>query len=101
MTFSPFSRLADLTIDEFRELLRQELSAAKIPASDAGCSSAEPKRLLYGIRGIEQFFHVSHRTAQEYKNTFLKPAVSQNGRKIVVDADLAMKLFDERRASHV
>ena len=53
---------------------------------------------IYGIRGIEEYFHVSHKTAQEYKNTFLKPAVNQNGRKICVDADLAMQLFNENEA---
>lgn len=58
----------------------------------------KPKRYIYGIRGIEDYFHVSHKTAQAYKNTFLKPAVNQNGRIICIDADLAMQLFNENEA---
>ena len=51
------------------------------------------KRFVYGLRGIRELFHVSHPTAQRYKNTFLAPAIMQRGRKIVVDADLAMELY--------
>ena len=43
-------------------------------------------RLLYGIHGIETFFNVSHKTAHQWKESWLKPAVKQNGRKIIVDA---------------
>ncbi|RGU34490.1 DUF3853 family protein, partial [Alistipes indistinctus] len=42
-----------------------------------------------------KLFGVSHATAQRYKDTFLKPAVRQNGRKIVVDVAKALELFDE------
>ena len=52
-------------------------------------------RLLYGIHGIESFFNVSHKTAQEWKNTWLKPATKQNGRKIVTDAAFALVLFEK------
>lgn len=52
---------------------------------------------VYGLRGIQQLFGVSHKTAQDYKNTFLQPAIKQNGRKIVIDAELAMELFNQRR----
>ena len=52
---------------------------------------------VYGHRGIQQLFGVSHKTAQDYKNTFLQPAIKQNGRKIVIDAELAMELFNQRR----
>lgn len=61
-------------------------------------SKAEPKRLVYGLRGIQGLFNCSHKTAQHYKDHVIKEAVNQNGRKIVVDADLALKLFKERGA---
>lgn len=54
-------------------------------------------RLVYGLKGIEDLFNCSHKTAQFYKDHVINEAVSQNGRKIIVDADLALKLFDERR----
>ena len=56
-----------------------------------------PKRLVYGLRGISELFNVSLVTAQKYKNTFLAPAVSQRGRKIAVDADLALELFNNQK----
>ena len=40
-----------------------------------------------------QLFNVSNMTAQRYKRTIIKDAVSQNGRKIVVDAEKALELF--------
>ena len=54
-------------------------------------------RLVYGLRGIQELFGCSHKSAQYYKDHIIQEAVSQNGRKIVVDGDLALKLFDERR----
>lgn len=98
MQLSNEAPLSGLTVGQLRDLIREELCNTETPASIAGCSTEGPKRLLYGIKGIENFFNVSHRTAQSYKDGILAPAVSQNGRKIVVDADLALKLFNERRA---
>ena len=56
---------------------------------------ARIKHPIYGIKGIEDLFHVSHKTAQNYKNTFLQPAVYQRERIIVTDRDLALELFNE------
>lgn len=100
MTFSPSTRLADLTIDEFRQLLNQELGRLVTPAPEAGCTLKSHGRLVYGLDGIRELFHCSHKQAQYYKDNVIKEAVSQNGRKIVVDADLALKLFNERRTRH-
>ena len=52
------------------------------------------KRYVYGLKGIQELFNVSHGTAQKYKDGILKDAVFQSGRKIVVDADKAMELFN-------
>lgn len=100
MQLSNETPLSVLTVGQLRSLIREELDNVKTPASNAGSSSESPKRFLYGIRGIETFFNVSHRTAQAYKDGILAPAVSQNGRKIVVDADLALKLFNEKNVRH-
>ncbi len=53
----------------------------------------KPGRQVYGLKGIEDLFHVSHKTAQKYKDGILKPAVRQHGRKIITDADWALELF--------
>ena len=89
--------LCALTVEEFTELLDERIKAA---ISNETVSTAVVKptgRLVYGLRGIRELFGVSHFTAQRYKDGIIKEAVRQNGRKIVVDADLALKLFDERR----
>ena len=54
------------------------------------------KRYVYGLRGIRELFNVSHATAQKYKDGIIKDAVFQSGRKIVVDADKALELFNSR-----
>ena len=51
---------------------------------------------IYGLAGIREMFGVSHATAQKLKDTVLAPAVKQYGRKIVVDARMAMELFANR-----
>ncbi len=61
-------------------------------------AKAEPKRYVYGLDGIRELFHCSHKQAQFYKDNVIKEAVKQNGRKIVVDADLALELFKQRGA---
>lgn len=50
-------------------------------------------KYIYGLRGIQTLFNVSHKTAQQYKNTWLAPACYQSGRLIMVDRDRAMQLF--------
>jgi len=84
--------VSTLTVAQLRQLFR-EFQAEKMK------EVVRPTgRLVYGLHGIENLFGVSHKTAQLYKDTFLAPAVKQNGRKIVVDADYAMELFNERRS---
>lgn len=80
-----------LTAGQLREFLG--LSAPK--AESAPQQPTTGTRLVYGLAGIQRLFNVSHVTAQRYKNTFLAPAVSQQGRKIIVDAEKAIKLFSE------
>ena len=84
--------LSFLTVGQFMELL----NAGKQNAPVAVLKSE--KRYVYGLRGIRQLFNVSHATAQRYKDTIIKDAVFQQGRKIIVDADKAMELFNNWRA---
>lgn len=62
---------------------------------------SEPKEeekgeeFVFGLRGIQELFGVSHKTAQAYKNTFLAPACDQIGRTIIVDKNKAIELFRE------
>ena len=78
--------LSFLTVGEFLELLNAGTQQEPVVQSNE-------KRLVYGLAGIRKLFNVSHATAYRYKETILKDAVSQQGRKIIVDADKALKLF--------
>ena len=84
--------LSFLTVGQFMELLHtgKQNEPVRIQESE--------KRYIYGLRGIRQLFNVSHATAQRYKDTIIKDAVLQQGRKIIVDADKAMELFNNWRA---
>lgn len=88
--------LYSLTIEEFVQLLDEHINAAL--KSGKAINASPSGNLVYGIRGIEKLFGVSHKTAQYYKDHIIKDAVMQNGRKIVVDVDHALKLFNDRRA---
>ncbi len=54
---------------------------------------------VYGLRGIQELFNVSHSTAQIYKDGILRDVVYQSGRKIVVDVEKAIQLFNSSRPS--
>lgn len=79
-----------LTVGQLLEILDLERKPDIITVAK------EPKQLVYGLSGIRRLFNVSHATAFRYKNTILKGAVSQHGRKIVVDVELALELFKNR-----
>ena len=92
--------LVQLTVGELMEILKEVF-----PILEQSPTQVEKKpengqpfsgRLVYGLRGIRELFNVSHKTAYEWKSTWLAPAVKQCGRKIVTDADYALKLFGER-----
>jgi len=80
--------LSFLTVGQFMELLNTGKQNAPVAIQES------EKRYVYGLRGICQLFNVSHATAQRYKDTIIKDAVLQQGRKIIVDADKAMELFN-------
>ena len=69
----------------------------KRKAEETAHEAENPNEVVYGIRGIMGLFNVSVNTAQRYKSTFLKGAVSQRGRKIITNVALARKLFNENK----
>ena len=57
-----------------------------------------PKHLAYGIRGIADTFGCSIPTANRIKKSgVIDDAISQTGRKIVVDVDKALALAKEKK----
>lgn len=82
--------IAMLTVRDLREILtvkNQSMEPQK----------PEPPKYVYGLKGIRDLFNVSHVTAHRYKETFLKPSVTQNGRKILVDVEKALQLFSHNQ----
>ena len=82
--------IAMLTVGQLMELLNSEKKQETVSKPESS------KRLVYGLHGIRNLFHVSHATAFRYKETIIKDAVSQQGRKIVVDVDKALELFNAK-----
>ena len=84
ITNTPAIVTLQMTIDEYMEMReKKELKEA----------SVRPRNLVYGLEGIKQLFCCSTTTAWRSKNSdWIRPAITQVGRKIVVDADLALEL---------
>jgi len=89
--------LWQLTADEFLDLLKESISV--VPPTTEKKQETEPareKRYVYGIPGIAALFDCSIATANRIKKSGkIDDAIMQVGRKIVVDADLALKLAQE------
>jgi hypothetical protein len=58
------------------------------------------RRYEHGVAGIRRIFNCSYPTAHKLKETIIKDAVLQQGRVIMVDVDLALKLFQESKTAH-
>jgi len=91
MLYDDTTPIAALTVGQLKEIIREHSETTSTQKPQCGT------RFVYGLRGIQQLFGVSHKTAQEYKDGIISDAVRQNGRKIVVDADLALELFSRRK----
>lgn len=86
------TQVAVMTPEQLREfavIVARETIAQTSEATE----TVSGKMYVYGLRGIRELFHVSHPTAQRYKNTFLAPAITQRGRKIITDVAKAMELY--------
>lgn len=80
-----------LTVGQLKEVLFG--SPGQINNKPDPDTAPKPTKFVYGLRGIRQLFNCSHATAQRYKDTIIRDAVIQNGRKLMIDADLAIELF--------
>ncbi len=83
--------LFQLTAEEFFKLTEKFLED-KLPQQE---SEEKRKRYVYGIAGIAEIFNCSQTTAQKIKNSGkIDESISQVGRKIIVDVDKAIELFN-------
>lgn len=79
------TRLVDMTVSDLKSII---LEVVKSQNAD------NTPHQVKGIAGIAQIFGCGKRTAQRIKDSGkINQAISQYGRTIVVDADLALKLL--------
>lgn len=79
--------VAMLTVGQLKEALN--VGVAPAPQEPV----RNEKRYVYGIRGIAELFNCSIPTANRIKASGkINGAITQIGRKIIVNADLAMEL---------
>ena len=90
--YSEATPLAMLTVGQFKEVI-----ASAMPREEIDRKPETTPNYIYGLAGIRELFGVSHATAQKLKNTVLAPAVKQCGRKIVIDARMAIELFSNNK----
>ena len=75
-------RISEMTGEEFLQLIQSET----------------PKRYVYGIDGIASLFNCSTPTANRIKASGkIDKAIKQIGRKIIVDAELALELAGDKK----
>jgi hypothetical protein len=89
-TIDPNMRIIDLTVSDLMEIIGT-------PATVTVNNAPKEKRFVYGIAGIAQIFNCSMTTANRIKASGkISRAISQCGRIITVDADLALELIKSK-----
>lgn len=87
-----------MTGEEFIELQRYASSIQHVPdANDKDPLVEDETEYVYGLSGICRLFNVGTTTAQRYKDTFLRPAVQQRGKKLIINKKMALSLFNAHR----
>ena len=82
-----------LSVAELIELIDNQLNKT----NDNDQKKTE-KQYLYGIAGISKLFNCSLATANRIKRSgVIDKAIRQVGKKIIIDAELAMQLINEGR----
>lgn len=76
--------LAMMTLGDLKEALQ----TSSIPHEQS------EKKYVYGIEGICSLFNCRRNVAIKYKEGIIRDAVYQHGRKIIVDAEKAIQLFE-------
>lgn len=78
-----------LTLDEFLFAIEQTIRPDPVVMD----TTTKGNKYVYGIAGIEKIFGCSKSTANRIKQSGkIDKAISQTGRTIVIDAEMALKL---------
>ncbi|MDR2084372.1 MAG: DUF3853 family protein [Bacteroidales bacterium] len=94
MNITNDTRIIDLTVGELMQLLGKDYT----PVTERNFVPTPEKRYVYGIKGIADLFDCSKTTANRIKKSkVIDEAIHQSGRKIVVNADLALELMRKHK----
>ena len=86
------------TTEEFIEALRTGLGLATTSANPDESASMTKKHFVYGLAGLSKLLGCSISTAARIKKSgVIDAAISQHGKIIVVDADLALELLNVQK----
>lgn len=86
--------LLNTSLEEFIEALRTGLGLSLLQDEEEHTESSPKKHFIYGMKGLAQLLGCSLSTANRIKKSgVLNAAIAQNGKIIVIDADLAMDLL--------
>ena len=89
--------IAMMTGEELSFLITKSVESTEVVTPQVA-----PKGNYYGIEGIARVFGCSVPTANRIKKSgIIDKAITQIGRKIVVDADLALSLAKESGGIHI
>lgn len=87
-----------LSVGQFTDIIRSAISNQQAIPSALLEQPKEDKRYVYGMAGLARLLGCSIVTANRIKKSgVINKAISQVGRKIIVDADLALELLNNSR----
>ena len=93
-----------LTVGEFIELIDKSVtSSMKGRGNDINDKDEHPcgRKYVYGLKGLAELLGVSVSKSYNIKRSgVIDAAISQNGRSIITDADMAVRLFGESNRKH-
>ena len=93
---NPDKRIIDMTAGEFAEVLTDALRDS-LAKPNGETKQEVANRYVYGIAGIASLFNCSKTTASRIKASGkIDEAISQSGRLIAVNADLARELMRKK-----
>lgn len=86
--------VAMLTVGQLKEALREETALTREVVNTTNTD----RNFVYGIAGIARLFNCSAATANRIKKSGrIDKAIKQIGKKIIVDAELALQLAGEKQ----
>ena len=93
--------LGALTVQELLNILAPLISRQQSTQAVSSEQTNDNKRYVYGLAGLARLVGCSIVTANRIKKRgVINKAISQVGRKIIIDADLALELLNCSRESN-